>query len=52
VLDFEDQVKLVIVLDDHPRTKLGGGNRHGKAPCMIAQMRKKIGLGPSVIVNE
>ena len=28
VLDLEDHVQLVVVLDDHARTKLSGGNRH------------------------
>jgi len=28
MLDLEYKVKLVVVLDDHTRAHLGGGNRH------------------------
>jgi hypothetical protein len=28
VLHLEDQVQRVVVLDDHARTHLSGGNRH------------------------
>jgi hypothetical protein len=28
MLDLENQVKLVVVLDDHAGTHLSGGNRH------------------------
>ena len=52
VLHLEDQMQLVVVLDDHARTHLSGGNRHrGKTPCCAcADSAKKIGLGPSAIV--
>src|SRR6185312_6293458 len=33
VLHRKHQVEVVVVLDDHARTHLGGGNRHRKAPC-------------------
>jgi hypothetical protein len=28
VLDFKNQMKLIVVLDDHAGTHLRGGNRH------------------------
>ena len=30
VLHAEDGVQIVVVLDDHARTHLGGGNRHNE----------------------
>ena len=38
VLDLEDQVKLVVVLDDHARAQLCGGNRH-KMLQLLAELR-------------
>jgi len=32
VLDGEDEVELVVVLDDHARAHLRGGNRHKRNP--------------------
>jgi hypothetical protein len=32
VLDRKDQVKLVVVLDNHARAHLRGGNRHKENP--------------------
>jgi hypothetical protein len=39
MLNAEDRVQLVIVLDDHARTHLCGGNRHKrKTPSSVAGM--------------
>ncbi len=53
VLNLKDQMQLVVVLDNHARTHLSGGNRHkGKTPCYgCAHCAKKIGLGPLTIVS-
>ncbi len=44
VLDFEDRVKLVVMLDDHARAELGGGNRHRcwSSLLILRAMRKGI----------
>jgi len=38
VFDAEDGVQIIVVLDDHARTKLGGRDRHRlkESPCAIA----------------
>ena len=42
VFDLEDQVQLVVVLDDHAGTHLGGGNRHRlKLLAVVALIAQK-----------
>ena len=40
VLDLEDRVQLVIVFDDHARTKLSGGNRHKWCSSLLICARR------------
>ncbi len=53
VLHFEDKVQLVVVLDDHARTHLSGGNRHKKKTpcCACVSLRKNIGCWSNLYCN-
>src|SRR5271170_7035306 len=45
VLDGKDGVEFVVVLNDHARTHLGGGNRHGKDSLqLVAGMGHEVGV--------
>ena len=54
VLDLEDNVKLIIVLDEHARAHLCGGNRHRGYSSLLElrAVRKEYAVWPVFIVAD